>query len=230
MISEQNPGSIKTRAANRRRGVRIFFTALMLASGLVSASAFAGNVGVRLYNDACAACHGNRGEGNQALRAPALAGLDEAYLRRQLQHFRDGVRGVHPDDKDGAVMRTAVATVSGDAAMREVIVAITALPVPQPVAAPTGADLTAGRNYYNGICSACHGGKAEGNLALNSPRLSVQNADYLVRQFSHFRTQIRGGHANDKYGRQMAKITKAIVDDKLAADIAAYIVQLGRTP
>jgi cytochrome c553 len=177
----------------------------------------------------CAACHGQQAEGNAVLRAPALAGLDEAYVLRQLLNFRDGVRGAHPDDKDGAVMRAAMAALKTEPAMREVIAVIKRFPAPSAPAALVGADLTAGRNYYNGICSACHGGKAEGNTMLNAPRLTGQSADYLNRQFQHFRSRVRGGHASDKYGAQMSKITKAIADDKLAADIAAYIVQLSRT-
>lgn len=204
----------------------LLMTAALSVAAVASA---ADSTGQRLYAN-CAACHGKQGEGMPALRAPALAGLDEVYLLRQLQHFRDGVRGAHPDDKDGAVMRAAVAVVGTDALMQEVIAAITRFPLPVPPAASVTADLTAGRNYYNGICSACHGGKAEGNAALNSPRLTGQSADYLIRQFSHFRSKLRGGDSKDKFGLQMVKITKAIPDDKLVADVAAYIVQLGRAP
>ncbi|NQD38873.1 c-type cytochrome [Permianibacter sp. IMCC34836] len=202
---------------------------MLAAVGLAAASATSGAAETSPFS-ACATCHGKQAEGNPAVRAPALAGLDEVYLLRQLQHFRDGIRGVHPDDKDGAVMRAAVVTLTSDQAMREVIASIKTFPLPVPAAVAAGADLTVGRNYYNGICSACHGGKAEGIPALNSPRLAGQSAEYLQRQFSHFRNKVRGGHASDKYGIQMTKITKAIADDKMAADVAAYIVQMARTP
>lgn len=204
--------------------------ACALVFGLVAGGmARADDAGARLYAS-CAACHGKQAEGNASLRAPALAGLDEAYLLRQLQHFRAGVRGSHPDDQDGATMRSALAVLPDDNAMRAVVATIRAMPLPPPAPLVAGADLTAGRNYYNGICSACHGSNGEGVPALNAPRLLGQNADYLNRQFRHFRLKVRGGHATDKFGGQMVKITKAVADDKLAADIAAYIVQLGRKP
>ena len=42
---------------------------------------------------ACASCHGQKGEGTEALNAPPLAGLDDWYLARQLRKFQSGVRG-----------------------------------------------------------------------------------------------------------------------------------------
>jgi cytochrome c553 len=69
--------------------------------------------GNNLYQGKCGACHGGRAEGNEALGAPRLAGLDAAYLKRQFGHFKRGVRGVHPADKHGrqmAMMSTTLAT------------------------------------------------------------------------------------------------------------------------
>ena len=36
--------------------------------------------------ETCAACHGTSAEGNASLKVPALAGLSEPYLIRQLNH------------------------------------------------------------------------------------------------------------------------------------------------
>lgn len=69
--------------------------------------------GNNLYQGKCGACHGGKAEGNDALGAPRLAGLDAAYLQRQFGHFKRGVRGVHPDDRYGrqmAMMSTTLAT------------------------------------------------------------------------------------------------------------------------
>lgn len=57
---------------------------------------------------ACVSCHGLRGEGNEALRAPYLAGLDAAYLETQMQHFRDGIRGAAAADAYGRQMAQAL--------------------------------------------------------------------------------------------------------------------------
>lgn len=202
---------------------------LWLASVLWSTATLADSAGLRRYSQ-CVSCHGKQGEGNVGANAPVLAGLDASYLQRQLQHFRDGIRGAHPDDAIGAVMRASVGSLDDDA-LRELVDAITKFPPAKPAPVKTSdADLTVGRNYYNGICSACHGGKAEGIAALNAPKLTGQHPEYLSRQFLNFRDKVRGGHAADKFGLQMVKITKALPDEKLIHDVSAYIAQLASTP
>jgi cytochrome c oxidase subunit 2 len=56
----------------------------------------------------CIACHGAEGEGNQAVNAPPLAGLDDWYVARQLRKFRAGVRGSSPEDTIGPAMAAHV--------------------------------------------------------------------------------------------------------------------------
>jgi cytochrome c oxidase subunit 2 len=56
----------------------------------------------------CAACHGAKGEGNAALLAPRIIGMDARYLARQLRNFRDGIRGTNPKDTAGLTMRAAL--------------------------------------------------------------------------------------------------------------------------
>ena len=52
----------------------------------------------------CGACHGANAQGNYALQAPALAGQEDWYLKRQLENFRNGVRGAHTSDTFGHQM------------------------------------------------------------------------------------------------------------------------------
>ena len=59
--------------------------------------------GKRLYR-VCAYCHIADGMGNQAVNAPRVAGMTDWYLARQLENFRDGVRGEHPQDFYGMQM------------------------------------------------------------------------------------------------------------------------------
>ncbi len=54
----------------------------------------------------CAACHGARGEGNEQLNAPALAGLDDWYIEAQLDAFKQGWRGSLAEDSFGQQMRS----------------------------------------------------------------------------------------------------------------------------
>ena len=67
------------------------------------------------YVNICSACHSGDGQGNDALGAPALAGLSDWYLRSSYQSYLDGIRGTHPDDFYGAQMaRLAPALAKGD--------------------------------------------------------------------------------------------------------------------
>jgi cytochrome c oxidase subunit 2 len=53
----------------------------------------------------CMACHGVDARGNEQVKAPPLAGLDDWYVRAQLKKFRTGVRGTAPGDPLGPLMR-----------------------------------------------------------------------------------------------------------------------------
>ena len=53
----------------------------------------------------CAACHGDNGAGNQDLKAPRIAGMDDWYLATELRKFKSGVRGTNPKDREGRLMR-----------------------------------------------------------------------------------------------------------------------------
>jgi cytochrome c553 len=48
--------------------------------------------GEKLYQQRCAQCHGDNGQGNNATFFPRLQGQHHAYLLRQLQWIRDGYR------------------------------------------------------------------------------------------------------------------------------------------
>ena len=58
----------------------------------------------------CESCHGAKGEGNQALGAPALAARTDWYLVTQLQNYKAGLRGNDPRDTNGAQMRAIAST------------------------------------------------------------------------------------------------------------------------
>ena len=53
----------------------------------------------------CAECHGPTGEGNAAIGAPNIAGMNAWYIETELQKFRAGVRGAQFDDVEGMRMR-----------------------------------------------------------------------------------------------------------------------------
>lgn len=52
----------------------------------------------------CGTCHGDDGRGIWATHAPRLKNMDDWYLKRQLENFKAGIRGSHPDDPFGQQM------------------------------------------------------------------------------------------------------------------------------
>ena len=53
----------------------------------------------------CIACHGMKGEGQQTLNAPAVAGQHDWYTVRQLQNYISGIRGTDPNNVFDMQMR-----------------------------------------------------------------------------------------------------------------------------
>jgi cytochrome c oxidase subunit II len=96
---------------------------------LYSTSAFAAGDPERgkTFYATCGACHGQNGEGQQALNAPALAGQEEWYVIRQLENFKNGVRGGNPADTFGMQMAPMAQTLPDAQAMEDVAAYITSL-------------------------------------------------------------------------------------------------------
>ncbi|MFC3092800.1 cytochrome C [Alteromonas sediminis] len=186
----------------------------------VSHSGYA-NQGEAIYQQ-CVACHGVNAEGNTAMKSPALAGQSEAYLLRQLTHFKTGLRGKHPADIYGSQMTALVANLD-DNALKEVSAYLSSLPSSVSEEQRSG-DERKGYAYYQGKCGACHGGQAQGNPAFKAPRLAGLSSDYIERQMQYFREGIRGTDKTDKPGRQMAAMSRTVSDEQLH-DILLFISQ-----
>jgi cytochrome c oxidase subunit 2 len=169
----------------------------------------------------CASCHGQQGEGNVAMNAPRLAGLPGWYVDRQLQYYQQGVRGAHPEDNFGQQMAPMANMVADPAARRNVTAYIDTL---QPVqtANTLGGDPTRGARHYTS-CGACHGANAQGNFALQAPRLAGQDDWYLKRQLKNFRTGVRGTHEADNYGHQMVLMARSLQNEQSIDDLLAYL-------
>ena len=78
------------------------------------------NVGKSLYG-VCAACHQGDASGNKDLGAPPLNVSHDWYLVKQLEHFKEGVRGADPDDRSGATMAPMANLLANEQAMKDVI-------------------------------------------------------------------------------------------------------------
>lgn len=176
----------------------------------------------------CATCHGADAQGIASMGAPALAGQQAAYLSRQLVQFRDGARGADAGDVYGAQMRAMSLSLT-DAQIEALADYLAQLPVAQVQQGPeerASASLRNGSDYYQSSCGACHGGKAQGNPALNAPNLVMLDAAYLKRQMAHFQSGRRGSSAGDRYGKQMQLMSNTLPDAAHLDDVIGFIGSL----
>lgn len=88
------------------------------------------DAGKNLYM-ACMACHGAQAEGNEVMKAPPLSGLPDWYISNQLEKFKEGIRGAHPKDMEGASMRPMAMMLADKAAMDDIAAYIASLQVAQ---------------------------------------------------------------------------------------------------
>jgi cytochrome c oxidase subunit II len=155
------------------------------------------------------------------MNAPRLSGQGSWYLERQLRLFKQGARGTHEKDMFGKMMAPMAATLADDTAIADVAAYIATLP-DAPVAATIKGDVDKGRQRY-AVCAACHGADGRGFAATNAPRLQGMSDWYMARQLKNFKEGVRGAHAQDLYGAQMALIAGMLSDDAAIGDILAYI-------
>jgi cytochrome c553 len=97
------PMSLQVNSEGQRTAVAAYIASLAPVRGdarLVDTDASAGEQAFVM----CVACHGVKGEGNQAVNAPPLAGMDDWYVALQLRKFRSGIRGGAPGDALGPIM------------------------------------------------------------------------------------------------------------------------------
>ncbi|MCH7672175.1 MAG: c-type cytochrome [Proteobacteria bacterium] len=197
----------------------------LILSALANSAAQAADVGLPAATDDryCTTCHGVDGRGNIAVQAPRLAGMEDWYLKRQLENFREGIRGTHPADIQGIAMQPMAAKLS-DASIADIVSWVGSW---EYVAAETTvvANARRGRTAFQS-CAACHGTDAEGNEALGAPALAGQNDWYLVTQLKNFRGGLRGAHQDDTYGAQMISMSRTLVGDAAILDVVSYINSL----
>ena len=63
----------------------------------------------------------------RTMNVPALRGMSDWYLTRQLKNFKDGVRGAHPLDLYGSQMAMMAATLGDDRAIDDVVAYLSTL-------------------------------------------------------------------------------------------------------
>ena len=182
------------------------FVAIVLALPLPAAAQDPADMSERLA--ACAACHGEQGEGRAGgVYQPHLAGKPAGYLLDQMQAFRDG-RRVFP--QMGWLMRNM-----GDEHLDRIARFYAAMPPRSqatfaPVDAATAAratELVQRGDPARGVpaCSACHGDNLAG-LEPGIPALIGLPAEYVIAQLGAWRTGVRSARKPDC----MARIAHAL--------------------
>ena len=179
--------------------------------------------GAELY-ELCQQCHGVQGEGNEVSLAPAIAGLSEWYVELQLNKYRQGIRGLNPEDVAGMRMYPMSKSIQSDDDVRILAAYVASLEPAFPERTLDG-DPERGKALY-ATCAACHGPDAGGLEAVGGPNLRVSSDWYLLRQLHNYKSGIRGRNPGDTAGARMWPMSLTLADDQAMKDVVAYIMTL----
>lgn len=163
---------------------------------------------------ACASCHGRDGAGQAAAGYPRLAGLDAAYLERQLDSFTDGTRDV-------PAMTTIAEALT--AAERHALAGYYShMPIPpaaakgaaEPSDDKRGEELATRGMWSKQVpgCVKCHGPHGVG-VGANFPPLAGQPATYIANQMHDWQ---QGKRRNDPLGL-MQHVASALSESDIEA-------------
>jgi ubiquinol-cytochrome c reductase cytochrome c subunit len=169
----------------------------------------ASDPGTRLYQQSCASCHGQQGEGSQ--RGPALTGVGAADTDFQLTTGRMPIGKERYSDvhRDPAFSPTEIAAL---------VQHVASFPPGggPPIPAVTQGDTHSGRELFLTYCSACHSAAGTG-ATLNNGRI----APSLMKATS---TQV--GEAVRVGPGLMPQIPPQVLSDPDVDDIAGYVAVL----
>jgi cytochrome c553 len=216
-----------------------FFLAFTVAGGLSVAQAHATDAATIASQGngkgaaPCMACHGADGGGQVASGNPRLAGLDAAYLRKQLDDFASGTR-TNP-------VMGATATALADDERQALALYSRNLPVPSAADTTTastttalpdaGAELATRGRWATQVpgCVQCHGPGGVG-VGAHFPPLAGQPAAYIEAQLKAWQ---RGTRQNDPL--ELMQHLSAGLSEQDIHDVAAWFaaqpaVLQGATP
>ncbi|ADJ27691.1 c-type cytochrome [Nitrosococcus watsonii] len=164
----------------------------------------------------CVTCHGVDGVGQAAMSSPRLAGLNAAYLLKQLDDFASGAR-------DNPIM-TPLATALGTDERQALAEYYSQLPLPEALRASNnitqasidsvGAILATRGRWSDSIpaCEQCHGPRGIG-VGAHFPPLAGQPSSYLASQLRAWK---EGQRRNDPLGL-MGHIAEKLSDSDIDA-------------
>jgi len=175
----------------------------------------------------CMACHGADGGGQSAAGFPRLAGLPEAYLRKQLDDFANSSR-------INATMQPVAMALSD--AERDVLAAYySKLPIPAPApSSPLKDDVAqlgqalATRGRWSDTLPACEQCHGPGGIGVGNhfPPLSGQSSTYIGNELHAWQ---QGSRHNDPM-QLMQSVAGKLNDTDIAAISAWYAAQPAGVP
>jgi cytochrome c553 len=170
---------------------------------------------------ACAACHGARGEGNPGSGVPRIAGQSQYYIAKQLESYVNGSRR-------SPVMEPVAKGLLPD--IRAAVAAYYAQTNPPPAQMKGSGDAASERGGLLAMkgdaagrvqaCINCHGPGGVGEPPA-MPYLAGLDADYIVAAINSWKN---GTRRNDA-GQQMAMIARAMRPEDVTA-VAQYYASL----
>lgn len=178
-----------------------------------------------LFAQVCANCHGKKGEGSEALKAPSIAGLPSWYVETQIDKFRSDLRGTNPEDPAGQIMHNIITAI--DASQIVGLAKIIAAMPMHPTQNVLGGDAQKGNEVFMEICAKCHRFNGKGEVVFGSAPLIGLQDWYIRSQLYKFRKGIRGGNPADEKGHKMHEMTQYLSDEQ-AADVTAHIALLAK--
>lgn len=174
---------------------------------------------------ACATCHGQDGGGTGSF--PRLAGLDQAYLEKQLQDFTGDARAnpvMAPIAK--ALSPADRASIAGYYASMKIPAALLKPGQPSTADGSIGARLALEGKWSKEVpaCLQCHGRQGEG-VGEHFPALAGQSAGYMALQLKAFKD---GTRKNDPL-ELMRHIPDALTDEEAKA-VTGWLAGLPAAP
>lgn len=197
--------------------------AAMAAPGSTPGSATSAVSGAQLYQQHCAACHGDSGHGGVGVPlalASFLNSVDDRYLRETIRHGRPG--------------RVMPAFTRLSAAELEAIVSHIrswqSTPAPVYSTAPIVGNPEQGANLYAKHCAACHGSEGQGGkgtgVTFSRPRdqsivaPALNNSGFLAAVSD---AQLKATLMQGRAGTPMQSFLKQGLSEQDINDLVSYI-------
>jgi cytochrome c553 len=160
--------------------------------------------------EACAACHGPKGNSTQP-QFPILAGQTARYLYLQLRDFQEG-RRVDP------VMTPMTAGLTRDEMRAMADWFAKQKPAPQSFKVDSQKARLGKAKAEETLCTMCHLGGFAGQNEI--PRVAGQHYDYIVKQLADFKARKRTNDAGN-----MTSVSNTLSDEDIK-NLAQYITGL----